>query len=143
MLAKITLTVKNGKLRGNKYEFRDACTCHIGRAADCEILLPQGTEFSTVSRRHCVLNMTPPRIRVRDSGSCNGTRLNGMQIGRPAEWHLPAEIAATPCREYDLTDGDELRVGDTVFKIGISVQRGELPESATPVRAGQELCACV
>ena len=83
MLARITLTLKNGKLRGKTYAFSCPCTCHIGRAMDCAIRLPQ----ETVSRHHCVLYMNPPTIQVRDSGSCNGTYLNGMQIGRPAEWH--------------------------------------------------------
>jgi pSer/pThr/pTyr-binding forkhead associated (FHA) protein len=57
---------------------------------------------------------------VRDLGSRNGTQINGMQIGRPADWFFPAIVRAAACQEYELHDGDELRVGDTTFTVGIT-----------------------
>jgi DNA-binding NtrC family response regulator len=37
------------------------------------------------------------KVRRRECGSVNGTSLNGMQIGRPAHWHLPADVLSEPC----------------------------------------------
>jgi hypothetical protein len=43
-----------------------------------------------------------------------------MQIGRPVAWHLSGLAAAMPFWEYDLSDGDELKVGETVFVVEVS-----------------------
>jgi pSer/pThr/pTyr-binding forkhead associated (FHA) protein len=139
MMSTVTLTVKKGKLAGKTYEFDHPRVCRIGRSDDCEIRLPNDPEFLTVSRRHCALDIDPPGIRVRDSGSMNGTYMNGMQIGRPAKWRLPAEAASRPCFDYDLTEGDELRVGDTVFEVHVITSE----KSAEEVAAEEELSACV
>jgi pSer/pThr/pTyr-binding forkhead associated (FHA) protein len=142
MPANVTLRVKNGKLAGRSYEFDHPRLCLIGRRQDCEIRLPDYPEFSTVSRHHCILDIEPPAIRVRDSGSMNGTFVNGMQIGRPAKWHLPPETASRPCFEYDLTEGDELRVGDTIFEVHAAASEERGPEPAEELGAEEELCAC-
>jgi pSer/pThr/pTyr-binding forkhead associated (FHA) protein len=136
--ASVTLRVKNGKLAGTTYQFDHPCVCLIGRGDDCEIRLPNDPEFLTVSRHHCVLDIEPPAIRVRDSGSFNGTFMNGMQIGRPA-WHLPADAASRPCFDYDLTEGDELRVGDTFFEIYVTASE----EPTGGIRTEEELSARV
>ncbi|KYC36281.1 hypothetical protein WA1_52005 [Scytonema hofmannii PCC 7110] len=34
------------------------------------------------SRYHCLLDINPPDIRVRDFGSRNGTYVNGKKIGQ-------------------------------------------------------------
>jgi pSer/pThr/pTyr-binding forkhead associated (FHA) protein len=142
MPANVRLTVKNGKLAGKTYEFDEPCRCLIGRAEDCEIWLPGEPEFLTVSRHHCLLDIDPPEIRVRDSGSLNGTFLNGMQIGRPGKWHLPPEALSRPCFDYDLSQGDELAVGGTIFEVGVSVpEEGGLEPMGSPA-ADKELCIC-
>jgi pSer/pThr/pTyr-binding forkhead associated (FHA) protein len=144
MTARVILRIKEGKLGGKTYALHDACGCLIGRGPDCEIRLPNEPAFLTVSRHHCVLDIDLPAIRVRDSGSRNGTYLNGMQIGRPAHWQLPAEVLSGPCFEYDLREGDELKVGDTVFEV--DVVGSEDPETETELAAepvmGKELFAC-
>lgn len=48
----------------------------IGRSAPAELLL----EGSTVSRRHCRLDLAGEQLTVTDLGSTNGTVVNGMQI---------------------------------------------------------------
>jgi pSer/pThr/pTyr-binding forkhead associated (FHA) protein len=76
-----------------------------------------------VSRRHCLLEIDPPSVRVRDIGSRNGTFINGEMIGqRPEE---EAEGVGGPIfPERELTNGDELRVGDTVFRVSINADGG-------------------
>jgi serine/threonine-protein kinase len=142
MPASITLRVKNGKLAGKTYEFHEPQRCLIGRAEDCEIRLPGDPEFLTVSRYHCLLDINPPEIRVRDSGSLNGTLLNGMQIGRPAKWHLPPKTLSRPCFAYDLSKGDELDVGGTTFEVGVSAAEAGGPEPMEASEVESELCAC-
>jgi eukaryotic-like serine/threonine-protein kinase len=142
MVASITLRIKNGKLAGKTYEFRDLERCLIGRGKDCEIRLPNDGEFLTASRHHCLLDIDPPAIRVRDSGSRNATLLNGMQIGRPKTWYLPPEVDSQPCFFYDLNDGDELTVGSTVFEVGTAVSEEMEPERMQEVGMEKELCAC-
>jgi serine/threonine-protein kinase len=142
MAAPVILRIKVGKGRGKTYALHDACRCLIGRGRECEIRLPDEPAFLTVSRHHCVLDIDLPAIRVRDSGSRNGTYLNGMQIGRPAHWELPAEALSGPCYEYDLSEGDELKVGDTIFEVDVvgSEDREMEPEEEPAV--GKASCAC-
>jgi serine/threonine-protein kinase len=142
MAARVILRIKDGKCGGKKYALQDASRCLIGRGQDCDIRLPNETAFLTVSRHHCLLDIDLPTIRVRDSGSRNGTYLNGMQIGRPAYWDLPAGVLSGPCLEYDLSEGDELKVGDTVFEIDILGSEDRETERAEEPAVGKELCAC-
>jgi pSer/pThr/pTyr-binding forkhead associated (FHA) protein len=123
MTARVTLKIKNGTWVGKTYEFPVPRRCCVGRGEDCAIRLPNEPGFLTVSRQHCLLDIDPPAIRVRDCGSVNGTSLNGMQIGRPAHWQLPVEVLSGPCFAYDLHAGDELKVGDTVFEVAVLVRR--------------------
>jgi pSer/pThr/pTyr-binding forkhead associated (FHA) protein len=120
MSPNVTLTVKNGRFAGQKYQFREPRSYTIGRASDCDVPLPSDYEFLTVSRRHCILDFAPPKIQVRDNGSRNGTQLNGMQIGRPSTWQLDEERAASGPHVYDLHSGDELDVGGIRFQVDIA-----------------------
>ena len=142
MAASVILRIKNGKLAGKAYEFHDLERCLIGRAKDCEIRLPNEPEYLTASRHHCLLDIDPPAIRVRDSGSRNGTLLNGMQIGRPKSWHLAPEVDSQPCFFYDLSEGDELTVGSAVFEVAVAVSEEMEPQRIQETNAEKELCAC-
>ena len=65
----------------------------------------------TVSRYHCLLDIHPPVILLQDFGSLNGTFLNGEKIGqrdRELSWE---EAKDQPHEEYELHDGDVLRLG--------------------------------
>jgi pSer/pThr/pTyr-binding forkhead associated (FHA) protein len=123
MSTTITLAVTAGKMKGSEYRFNRPGRSVIGRAPDCYPQLPSDLEHMTVSRRHCLLDIDPPRVRVRDVGSRNGTYVNGEKIGqRRAEW--PDEVAGPIFPERELADGDEIRVGDTVFRVGIPADDG-------------------
>jgi serine/threonine protein kinase len=119
MPAKVTLTVTDGKLRGQQFVFADRTTCIVGRADDCEPRLPDDNDHKTISRHHCLLDINPPDLRVRDFGSLNGTYVNGAKIGQRQPGQTPEQAAQQRFPEHDLKDGDRIELGHTVFKVGI------------------------
>jgi eukaryotic-like serine/threonine-protein kinase len=76
MSPRVTLTVTEGKLAGTEFVLDRPLAWLVGRAGDCQLRLPDDGEHLTVSRRHCLLVVDPPDVRVRDCGSRNGTYVN-------------------------------------------------------------------
>lgn len=76
----------------------DKAVLFFGRHPDCDVRLGDSTK---VSRRHCCLAQVDDRWVVRDLGSLNGVRVNGEAIDR----------------EADLKIGDEVTIGDFVFRV--------------------------
>lgn len=70
----------------------------IGRATDCDCVISE----PTVSRRHAELRRDEERWLLRDLGSRNGTRVNGMRVA-----------AQTP-----VYPGDRIALGDARFRLG-------------------------
>jgi hypothetical protein len=68
----------------------------LGRGRDCDVVLSSGA----VSRRHAKLLFRDGSWVIRDLGSTNGTRVNGVRVGR--------------CR---LRPGDRLALGDALLRI--------------------------
>jgi len=115
----VTLTVTRGSLPEHEYVFEEPTRCVIGRAADCDIQVPMDYEHADVSRHHCLLDIDPPSIRVRDQGSRNGTFVNGDKIGQRPRNLPPEEADGAVCAVQELKDGDELRVGGVVFEVAV------------------------
>jgi pSer/pThr/pTyr-binding forkhead associated (FHA) protein len=115
-LATVRLSVLAGPSAGSEFSFEDRTTCVVGRASDCSPRLPQ--DDMQVSRHHCLFDINPPDIRVRDFGSLNGTFVNGEEIGRRKPDETPEEAALTAFPERDLAHGDEVRMGKTLLQIG-------------------------
>ncbi|NUU20782.1 MAG: FHA domain-containing protein, partial [Streptomycetaceae bacterium] len=109
-----------GRLDTTEYVFEDRTTCLLGRADDCSPRLPNDEHHRTVSRHHCLLDISPPAARIRDFGSLNGTYVNETRIGRREPGQTPEEASASAFPEHDLADGDEIRLGETVFRVGIA-----------------------
>jgi hypothetical protein len=120
----VTLTLTAGPSQGHKFVFDDRTTCIIGRDDDCRPRFPKDKEHQTIGRHHCLLDINPPDIVVRDLGSRNGTFVNGQLIGQ-----RPIDMDAERGRhlrfaERALHDGDELRLGRgraAVFRVSIHV----------------------
>ncbi|MBD3884082.1 protein kinase [Phormidium tenue FACHB-886] len=123
--AKVILTVTEGTLKGQEFIFTDRTVCIIGRAKDCHLALPNDDNHKTVSRYHCLLDINPPDVRIRDLGSLHGTYLNGQIIGRRNRNQTPEEGMQMNLSGYDLQAGDEIKLGKTVFRIAI-----EAPQEA-------------
>src|SRR5262245_32073579 len=105
MVPSIQLKFKNSPHGHAEYSFSERRVCLIGRGPDCDLQLPSEEDYMVVSRHHCRLEIDPPHVRVRDLGSRNGTRINGMQIGHPDKWSSPRPKVLM---EYELHNGDEL-----------------------------------
>jgi eukaryotic-like serine/threonine-protein kinase len=99
--------------RVREYVFDEPRMCIVGPARDCDIRIP-GEDGHEVSCYHCLLVIDPPRIRVRDLFSRNGTFVNGERIAQCPEDFNPDETHGT-----DLKHGDELRLGHTVFHVRV------------------------
>ncbi|MEH2222776.1 protein kinase domain-containing protein [Nostoc sp.] len=126
MPAKIILTVIQGQLLGQQYIFDCRSSCIIGRSPDCNPQLPDDENHRGISRYHCLLDINPPDIRVRDFGSKNGTYINGKNIGQRQRNQTAEEAVKCHFPEYDLRTGDEINLGHTVFKVSIEIYQDEV-----------------
>jgi eukaryotic-like serine/threonine-protein kinase len=108
------LVMRNGD-RVEKFVSKTARQLTVGRARDCDIRMADGLRNADVSRHHCLFAIRPPEIRLCDLGSRNGTFVNGLRINA----NDPANRLVDPClsSEIVLKDGDEVRVGATIFKV--------------------------
>jgi eukaryotic-like serine/threonine-protein kinase len=122
MPAKVILTNTKGKLSGKQHTYEEAAVCVIGRHQDCNIRLPSDAEHAQVSRYHCLLDINPPSIRVRDLSSGNGTYVNGKRVGKGIE--------GSELLEQDLVEGDLLQIGHTAFAVSI-----ETPDPSVEILA--------
>ena len=66
----------------------------LGRDSSCGVCLPD----AALSRRHALLERSPDGWRIRDLGSLNGLRVNGL-----------------PTAEHLLSDGDRIELGVSVL----------------------------
>lgn len=142
MSAKVTLTIVKGKLSGRQYIFDSRTICIIGRSKECTIQIPNDEDHRTISRYHCLLDINPPAIRIRDFGSKNGTYVNNEKIGQRQRHQTPEAATKLKFPEYDLRSGDEIKLGNTVFAVSIEtcLEAINLPELLpTTVKANPEL----
>ncbi len=119
MSARIVLKIIAGKLKGKEYPFSERSVCIIGRGPDANIRLPDDAAHRTISRYHCLLDINPPAVRVRDFGSRNGTFVNGEKIGQRDRTLSAREGARVKFSEHDLEDGDTIKLGSTVFQVDV------------------------
>jgi eukaryotic-like serine/threonine-protein kinase len=134
MPPKVTLTITSGSQQGQTFEFSERTTCIIGRSPDCNPRLPDDADHKAISRHHCLLDINPPDIRIRDFGSRNGTYVNSVMIGKRDFSLTPEEAARAVYPEHDLKDGDEIKLGQTVFRVSIT--------NRTVVRIGKKCRIC-
>jgi eukaryotic-like serine/threonine-protein kinase len=96
----VKLDVVAGPHAGKSFAFDKHDTFLVGRGRDAHFKLNADDPY--FSRRHFLLEINPPRVRVLDLKSRNGVLVNGHRV----------EMA-------ELHDGDELRAGHTVFKLTV------------------------
>lgn len=88
------LVVINGTDLGKKYVLGQTSTV-IGRSSKVDIQVDE----EAISRSHAVIDNYGDHVMARDLESTNGTYVND-----------------SPIRERRLTDGDQLKIGRTIFK---------------------------
>jgi len=103
----------------------------IGRHQECDIQIPS----RKISRRHCCLAQVGDRLVVRDLGSTNGVRINGIKV---LEGNLQAgdELMLGNIR-YQLKWGDE--VSDSAIA---SMKHGIVAQKAVPSRKASSDESC-
>src|SRR5262249_867683 len=107
------LTVIEGPHQGQALPFRRPHPFPPPPPHPSHLRLPHKDTY--FSRIHFLMEFNPPRCRVVDMGSRNGTYVNGQKV------------SAT-----DLKDGDLITAGHTVLRLGLFQDAGEdaLPPSA-------------
>jgi serine/threonine-protein kinase len=96
----VTLTVTAGPHAGKAFAFDRHDTFLVGRGKDAHLQLSYDDPY--FSRRHFMVEVNPPRVRVLDLNSRNGIVVNGTKVS----------VA-------ELNDGDELKAGHTVFRVSV------------------------
>jgi hypothetical protein len=66
MPAKVILTVIQGPLERQQFVFEEPTIGIIGRAEDCNPRLPDDADHRQIGRHHCLLDVNPPDLRIRD-----------------------------------------------------------------------------
>jgi len=112
----IRLRGMSGNVRGRTWE--SSALLRIGRLDPLEIVIDDGS----VSRYHAEVRPTEHGWRVRDLGSTNGTRLNGVKLGAG-----PAALRPT----------DLLQCGEVTLVVEAIVEEADEPASDR-VNAGAE-----
>jgi serine/threonine-protein kinase len=122
MPAQVNLIVTDAYSQKSEYSFMEPARCVVGRSADCDIRVAPDGMHADVSRHHCEFEIEPPKIRVRDLGSRNGTFVNEEMIGHRDHEYLPEEsIERRAETAHDLKHGDEVRIGHTVIRVEVQV----------------------
>ena len=68
----------------------------VGRHPECDVRI----DLPKISRRHCCIALAYERLVIRDLGSRNGLRVNGMVV-----------------EESSLEAGDEVAIGPILFRV--------------------------
>jgi predicted component of type VI protein secretion system len=68
----------------------------IGRHPECDVRI----DLPKVSRRHCCVALAYERVLIRDLGSRNGLRVNGLLV-----------------EEAELSGGDEVAIGPVLYRM--------------------------
>jgi pSer/pThr/pTyr-binding forkhead associated (FHA) protein len=96
----------------------------IGRAADCQLCIPR----DNVSRRHAfIIVRAADDILIADSGSTNGTFVNGTKLVAPTPFGPGDRLYLG---DYVVTvDGPAVRVIEGGWRVELEVVRGDGPPS--------------
>ena len=104
----VILRVTAGPLLGQEYLFDRHSTFVVGRSSQAHFSVP-GDNF--LSRNHFLVEFNPPACFLRDLGSTNGTKVNGLRIAGAR-----------------LRDSDLIEAGETAFLVRVEDSRAGLPK---------------
>jgi pSer/pThr/pTyr-binding forkhead associated (FHA) protein len=137
MFNRVILRLTNGERKGQAFVLENETSCILGRSRDCTHRLNDPSYL--VSRHHCQIKVSDPFVVVQDLGSLNGTYVNEQKIGQHIKGQTFEEALQEEHAEYPLWNGDELRIGDYVFKVQFDRPP---PDSVSEPRAQEKLCPC-
>jgi serine/threonine protein kinase len=97
-----------------------------------------------VSRHHCLLEIAPPLVNLRDLGSRNGTLVNEVRYGGRALSESREQGSQRQFESISLKHGDVIRVGKTRITVEIetpAVAVEPAPSLSNCARCGQDASA--
>ncbi len=100
----------------------------VGRTPPCDIVLP----FRTVSSKHCMLKLRDGFWHVRDLGSRNGIRVDG--VFELAKFLKPGQILWIARQRYEISYtllADAPPPDENPFALGLLEKAGASPAAAT------------
>ncbi len=106
----VVLRVIDGPLTGKEYVFDRHATFIVGRSPQVDFPMP---EDRFLSRDHFLVEFNPPICFLKDMGSTNGTKVNGLRVD-----------------EVRLADGDIISAGKSSFQVIV----GDGRERGVPIR---------
>jgi serine/threonine-protein kinase len=118
----VTLDVVKGPHAGVRFTFSGHDTFLVGRSPSAHFRLAQ--KDKTFSRYHFLIEVNPPRCRIMDMASTNGTFVNDRRV-----------IMA------DLQPGDTIRGGRTVMDVAIRAEGAARPEDGSHDAPDESLTA--
>lgn len=114
---RVVLRIESGVAAGREFSFAGPDRFLVGRAREVHLRLPENEPF--VSRNHCLFEISPPNLYIRDLESLNGTYVNGTRT-----------VAAC------LRHGDHVRIGNTVMTVLLELSetdsRDPMPDGGAP-----------
>ncbi len=102
---KVDLEVMAGPHTGKVYKFDRHDTFVVGRSSQAQFSVP---DDGFLSRNHFLIEFNPPACCLRDLGSTNGTKVNGLRV-----------------ENVRLRNGDEIVAGGSSFVIHVEESSGE------------------
>jgi serine/threonine-protein kinase len=93
----VILQVTAGSFAGQSFTFHGQVSFLVGRSRRAQVRLARLDRY--FSRIHFLVEVNPPRCRILDMGSRNGTHVNGQRV----------EI-------IELNEGDVIKAGHTYFR---------------------------
>jgi pSer/pThr/pTyr-binding forkhead associated (FHA) protein len=124
MAEEVVLKIIGGNLKGEEFVFDEKGLCLIGRSSDCALQIPKEKDMK-ISRRHCLLILNPPNVRIRDLGSRNGTYVNDKMLQPGMISSIPEDVTTA---DKILKHGDKIEIGECILLIEIPSQQN-VPES--------------
>lgn len=94
----VKLAVIEGPHVGKEYVFTERDSFLVGRSREAHFSLPRDDMY--FSRRHFLIEVNPPRCRLLDLNSRNGTLVNGQRV-----------------ESAELQHGDQIKAGHTILAL--------------------------
>jgi CBS-domain-containing membrane protein len=91
-----------------------------------------------ISRHHCLLDIDPPHVTVRDLGSLNGTWINELPVGWRAGAPARPGKGVAQGEARPLQDSDALRVGQIIFRLRTSAANDATSVMGEEIRPKQK-----
>ena len=118
---KVILNIKYSSGEKEQVIFNKHDTFVVGRAQTNTHSQLRGDRY--ISRHHFILEVNPPKCTLKDLGSTNGTKLNGVKLAKG--------------ETIELSAGDEIYVGRTTLSIDIQ-KKTRIRKASNPRYTGKD-----